>query len=158
VQGEEGGRLPRAVGEVIAAVEKLRDDYHGRAKWHRRWFRSTGIAVVLLSTTLPLLVIPEYGAKKVVVSAVGVAIALLAGLRNFYQWDQLWSLLRQSDFELSYLLDRWHLDVENVRRTGGGGDRQVGELTLALRDAAEEVRRSESTRYFGGLRFPSPSG
>jgi len=158
VAEQEKEPLPPVVKDVVDAVAKLRDGYRTRAKWHRRWFRSTGVAVVVLSTTLPLLVIPDYGAKKALVSVVGVTIALLTGLRNFYQWDQLWSLLRQSDFDLTYLLEKWRLDVEAASGTPTGRADQVNRLTLALRDAAEEVRSAESTRYFGSLRFPSASG
>jgi hypothetical protein len=151
--------LPQSTTTVVATIEDLRNRYRRRAKWHRMWFRSTGVMVIVLSTSLPALTIPDYGAKKALISAVGVTIALLTGLRNFFQWDQLWSLLRQSDFELSYLLDKWTLDTEaaselsSAERAG-----KLHELAAALRDAAEEVRRSESTRYFGSLRFPHSSG
>lgn len=150
---------PDWVAGVVTSVEQLRDSYRRRARWHRRWFRSTGVVVILLSTSLPALTIPDYGAKKALISIVGVFIALLTGLRSFYQWDQLWSVLRQSDFELSFLLDKWQLDVGAiVVQSDPERLLKLHELTVALRDAAEDVRRSESTRYFGSLSFPHTTG
>jgi hypothetical protein len=151
--------LPAGVADVIGAVTALRDTYRRRAGWNRVSFRATGVFVIVLSTALPLLTIPDYGAKKAVISGVGVAIAVLTGLRNFFQWDQLWSLLRQSDFELSYLLDKWKLDSAACdAATPEDRSKQLCAITQTLRDASEQVRRSESTRYFGSLRFPSTSG
>ena len=151
--------LPNEVKPVIEEVTVLRNTYRTRAKQNRIWFRLTGVAVILLSTSLPLMTIPNYRAKTALISGVGVTIALLTGLRNFYQWDQLWSLLRQSDFELTYLVDKAKLDVDAAP---GASDPErharLNAIAVKLRDDAEQVRRSESTRYFGSLRFPSTSG
>jgi Protein of unknown function (DUF4231) len=149
--------LPEEVKPVFREVTDLRNTYRKRARQNRIWFRFTGVAVIVLSTSLPLMTIPDYGAKKVLISAVGVTIALLTGLRNFYQWDQLWSLLRQSDFELTYLLAKGELDVAGAPRDPERPAKLL-EIAAKLRDEAEQVRRSESTRYFGSLRFPSTSG
>lgn len=43
----------RALAE--ASVNKLRDQYDWRAKWHRRLFRFSGILVIVISASLPLL-------------------------------------------------------------------------------------------------------
>jgi len=155
----DGEALPESIETVVGEVVALRNTYRSRAKANRIWFRMTGVTVIALSTTLPALTIPDYGAKKALITVVGVTIALLTGLRNFYQWDQLWSLLRQSDFDLTYLLDKWTLDA-GATEGMPAADRatKLHELAIAFRDSAEEVRRSESTRYFGSLRFPHSGG
>jgi hypothetical protein len=158
--GTEGeAMMDGSAEEVVEGIRVLKDQYHDRAKWHRRCFRSSGIVIILLSATLPLLAGLDYDGKDVTIGVIGVAIAVLTALRNFYQWDQLWSLLRQSDFELTYLLDQWQLDVTAIK-AGSAPDApsKIYELTLTLREAAEKVRRAESTRYFGSLRFPSSGG
>jgi hypothetical protein len=145
--------------EVVARIRTLKGQYHDRAKWHRRWFRSTGIVIILLSATLPLLAGLDYDGKDVTIGVIGVAIAVLTALRNFYQWDQLWSLLRQSDFELTYLLDQYQLDATAIKTdSAADATSKLHELTRTLREEAEKVRRAESTRYFGSLRFPSSGG
>ena len=156
---DEANAPPNEVKPVFEEVTALRDTYRKRARQNRIWFRLTGVAVIVLSTSLPLMTIPDYGAKKVLLSGVGVTIALLTGLRNFYQWDQLWSLLRQSDFELTYLLAKAKLDVDGAPKDPDAQRHaKLLEIAVKLRDDAEAVRRSESTRYFGSLRFPSTSG
>jgi hypothetical protein len=147
-----------AVQGVADHVAEQRERYSKRATWHRRWFRSTGILVIAASASIPLLAGIDFDDKDLVVGIVGAGVAILTALRNFYQWDQLWSLLRQSDFELKLLLDQWQLDIAAIDR--GDPDRmlEVRDLTRDLRDSAEDVRRAESNRYFGSLRFPSSSG
>jgi hypothetical protein len=49
---------PDAVGypqAVEAYLARLRAFYNTRASWHRRFYRSTGIVVILIGATLPLL-------------------------------------------------------------------------------------------------------
>jgi len=150
--------VPDWAARVVTEVERLRDSYRLRAKQHRRWFRSFGVLVIVLSTSLPALTISKYGAQHTLLAVIGVTIALLTGLRNFYQWDRLWGLLRQSDFELTYLLDKWELDIGAITAQSEPERLQrIHELTSKLRDASEEIRRSESTRYFGSLNFPQSS-
>jgi Protein of unknown function (DUF4231) len=151
--------IPPWMEGVVTSIEARRDDYHRRAKWHRIWFRTSGVVIIVLSAALPALTIPDYGAKKAVISSIGVTLAILTGLRSFYQWHENWSLLRQSDFELSYLLDKWTLETGAI--AGLPPDQRKErflELTLALRNDAEQVRRSESTRFFASLRLPHPPG
>ena len=136
-------------------IEELRDNYRNRAKWHRRWFRATGVAIIILSASLPLLAGLSYDGKDVTLAVVGVVIAILTGLRVFYQWDQLWGLLRQTDFALTHLLTTWELDV--LAATGLPEPERsstIYQLSKELLERADEVRQGESQKFFGALRFP----
>lgn len=140
---------------VGANVIDLRDTYRRRANWNRHLFRASGSAVIVLSASLPLLAGLSYEGKDITVAIVGVIIAILTGLRAFFQWDQLWGFLRQSDFALTHLVAKWELDVATASALADGQkDSEVYRLTGDLLDKTEEVRKAESQNYFGTLHYP----
>jgi hypothetical protein len=164
-------RLRRAAGtdpslgnspseQVVTGIISLRDWYERRARWHRRWFRLSGVAIILLSATLPLLAGLDFNGKNTVIGLIGVGIAVVAALRNFYKWDHLWGVLRRSAFELTFLIDRWRLDIaaldENEQtKEGVARLRAIHKLTSKLLTDADEVRERESMGYFASLDFPT---
>lgn len=147
--GLEEWDLARYESFVKENVESLRDRYRRRARINRLWFRGTGIIVILLSAILPLLAGFDFDHKDWTLGIIGVVIAVATALRSFYQWNELWSLLRQSDFELTELLAGWKLAV-----AGAKGPAEVHTLTEKLLQAGDEVRARESKGYFATLRFP----
>ena len=128
-------------------VTALRDWYHKRARRNRLGVRGAGVFVIVLSAILPLLAGFDFGHKDLTLGIIGVSIAIATALRGFFQWDQLWSLLRQADFDLTDLLAEWELAV-------GARGADVHQLTEKLLQAADEVRSRESKGYFATLRFP----
>jgi hypothetical protein len=147
--GLEEWDLARYESFVHDNVEALRDRYRKRARINRLCFRGVGIVVILLSSVLPLLAGFDFDHKDWTLGIVGVVIAVATALRSFYQWDQLWSLLRQADFELTELVAGWRLAV-----AGAKGSADVHSLTEKLLQAAAELRGRESKGYFATLRFP----
>ena len=153
------GQPPRVAGDdwaledyrkfVETHVRPVRDWYRRRARLNRFAFRSMGIVVIVLSPLLPLLAGFDFEHKDLTLGLIGVAIAIATGLRTFYQWDHLWSLLRQTDFELTELLTNWELAVASARSAD-----EVQALTEDLLRKANDVRRAESKGYFATLRFP----
>lgn len=152
--GTGSADIAKSVTEVVGNIERQRRSYGRRATWHRRHFRSSGIVIIIVSASLPLLAGLDFGAKDMTIAILGVVVAVLTALRSFYQWDHLWSVLRQSDFELGFLIDKWELAVAEVQPDREFAAEEILDLTSELRKAAEEVRRAESTRYFGSLRPP----
>jgi hypothetical protein len=151
----DGDAAMAACREAIRTIERLRDNYRRRAKWHRYWFRISGVLVIVLSALLPLLAGLSFDAKDGTLAAVGVTIAIVTGLRVFFQWDQLWGLLRQSDFALSHLLANWELDVAAAAELPEPERRST--LFALSRDVlakADQIRQAESQKFFGALRFP----
>jgi len=146
--GLEEWDLARYESFVHDNVEILRDTYRRRARKNRLWFRGAGILVILLSAILPLLAGFDFDHKDWTLGIIGVVIAVTTALRSFFQWDQLWSLLRQTDFELTELIARWRLAI------AGANAADVKSLTEQLLQAAAEVRGRESKGYFATLRFP----
>jgi hypothetical protein len=64
------------------SVVPLKNQYNWRAAWHRRNFRLSGIVVILVSASLPLLAAFDYWWKDLVVAVAGVVIATVTGLRR----------------------------------------------------------------------------
>jgi hypothetical protein len=147
----------QASEHVVNGILALRDAYKARAANHRRWFRVSGILIIVLSATLPLLAGADFDGKNVVIGVIGVAVAVVAGLRNFYKWDHLWGVLRRSAFELDFLLAQWRLDVANIacdRKQKAAKMEAIRKRTADLAAAANEVRERESSGYFTSLSFP----
>jgi hypothetical protein len=67
----------------------------------RLWFRATGVAVILLSVTLPIVTTTQFSGKEATVTGLSLAIAGLFSLRGFFQWDQSWRLYRQQQSMLT---------------------------------------------------------
>lgn len=147
--GLEGWDLTNYRLFVAEHVTAVRDRYHRRAAQNRWWFRGTGVFVIVLSAVLPLLAGFDFDHKDLTMGIIGVAIAVATGLRSFYQWDQNWSLLRQTDFALTELLAEWDLAVAAAKQPA-----DVHSLTEKLLQDADAIRSRESKGYFARLRFP----
>lgn len=134
---------------VAEHVTTLRDRYRKRARQNRWWFRGIGVFVIVLSAVLPLLAGFDFDHKNLTMGLIGVAIAIATALRSFYQWDQIWSILRQADFDLTELLAGWELAVAGAKQPA-----DVHALTEKLLEGAGAIRSRESKGYFATLRFP----
>lgn len=139
---------------VASSVFQLRDHYDWRAKWHRRFFRSTGILVIVASSSLPLLVSADYPVKEATLSSVGVLIAVLTGMRAFYRWDQNWALLRRTHFELAQLCTQWELDLAQAAELAEAGNAAAYEATRKLVEGVNSIRSRETESYFREIEFP----
>jgi len=145
-----------APDQVVASIVALHDWYERRARWHRRWFRLSGVATISLSAALPLLAGLHFQGKDTLIGSVGVTIAVVAGLRNFYKWDHLWGVLRRSAFELAFLIDRWRLETAMLEGLASeNATPRLEAITARLLADANAVRERESTNYFASLEFPS---
>jgi Na+/melibiose symporter-like transporter len=140
-----------AVGEI----ENLATKYRDRARLHKLWFWASGVLVILLSATLPFLAGLDFGGKEETIGIIAVVIAALTGLRSFFHWDQSWSLLRQTDFELTELIRNWRLDRQAaLREPESQQPKELDEITRTFLADAQRLRRAESVAFFGRLTFP----
>ncbi|AOS63918.1 DUF4231 domain-containing protein [Actinoalloteichus hymeniacidonis] len=139
-----------------AHVLELRERYDWRAGWHRRFFRISGMLIIIGSASLPLFTTLDYANKEFVLSTLGVVIALLTGLQTFYRWDRSWATLRAAESSLTQLHWEWLLEQESATSlTGDAVEQQRRAATEALLAGVREVRARESEDYFAELRFPS---
>ncbi|MEU8255617.1 SLATT domain-containing protein [Micromonospora inaquosa] len=141
------------------SVTKLRNHYDWRAKWHRRLFRSTGILVIVVSASLPLLAGFSYPGKDLVIAVSGVVIAAATALRTFYQWDQMWALLRRTHFALIEASNQWRLAFGRAEATADPSEREqrAYAATEALLAKIEGIRGAETEKFFSSLAFPEES-
>jgi hypothetical protein len=137
----------------------FRNWYRRRARIVRYCFRASGILVILFSVSLPLFANLHFGAKDLVISALAVSIAALTGIRNFYQWDHIWRVLKVADFELTFIIAQWELEVHELseNRDHEAAQRQVHEKTMQLFDDTQAIVQNESKQYFGTLTWPDIS-
>ncbi|MFD2474277.1 DUF4231 domain-containing protein [Amycolatopsis silviterrae] len=149
---------PRSLG-YAAAVEtyalRLRSFYHARAMWHRRFFRLSGITVIVVGAALPLLVTLDYAGRNLIVSAAGVLVAGVTALRAFYRWDQSWILLRNTERAITAAWWEWHgrMDAAGSGEDGPGPGQQ--EITRGFARDLFAIRKREADRFFTDLAFPA---
>lgn len=150
---------PDTLGGYPKAVEtylfRLRYFYHSRASWHRRFFRFSGITVVLIGAFLPLLTTMSYAGKDLVVSLLGVVIAALTALRAFYRWDQSWILLRGTERNITGAWWDYQARVTAIRSDGADAASERHEAARALAELLLDIRQEEADFFFKELRFPS---
>lgn len=144
----EASEFPQGVESYVL---RLRRHYDFRAIWHRRFYRASGILVIVVGAALPLLVSLDYAAKSVVVSVSGVLIAAVTALRTFYRWDQSWMALRNAETAITRV---WWDYQGKVGQDGA--DRSA--LALELVRQVFEIRRAEAESYFDELAFPAGRG
>jgi hypothetical protein len=124
---------------------RIRAFYDSRARWHRRFYRLSGIIVIITGATLPVLATSDYSHKDFVVSCAGVLVAAVTALRAFYRWDQGWVLLRQTEFAINETYWDWKGSVQDPP------DRKAASELLRK---IQELRRREAETFFKDLTFP----
>jgi hypothetical protein len=94
-----------------------------------------------------------------VISALAVCIAALTGIRNFYQWDNVWRVLKVADFELTFILAQWELELHELAENGDqeAARRQLHKKTMQLFSDTQAIVQNESKQYFGTLTWPDIS-
>jgi hypothetical protein len=157
---EAAERASRLIAQYRAVVDRdlmpLISQYDWRARWHRRNFRFSGLVVIMLSASLPLLASFDYPHKTVVIGFAGVVIAVATALRTFHHWDQMWGLLRRTYFDLLQAHASWQIELARAEQIGDP-DRcasEAYEATKKLFDVLSSIRREESEKFFSSLKFP----
>lgn len=125
---------------------RVRDFYDARARWHRRFYRLSGILLIVLGGALPLLATSGWERKDLLVSVAGFLVATVTALRGFYRWDASWVLLRGTEITLTRRYLTWK----------GEHDPQapVDERRAAAMKLLEnllDVREDESKAFFKDL-------
>lgn len=148
---------PRSQG-YPAAVEtyalRLRSFYNSRATWHRRFFRLSGIIVIVVGAGLPLLVTLDYPGRDLIISIAGVVVAGVTALRAFYRWDQSWILLRNTERAITAAWWEWHSKLDVVGSGEDASSQEQREVTRAFAQKLVDIRKREADWFFADLAFP----
>lgn len=142
------------IDQAVREVRALRNGYHQRARINAAMFRLSGVGIVCLSASVPLLAGLDFSHKDLTIGIIGAIVAVATALQGFYHWDRLWGLLRRTDFDLSHLITDWELDTGLIPEDAPDRKERLHKRTAHLVDAAEELRRRESDQYFASLHFP----
>lgn len=156
-------KIAAASGGIVGAADAygawLRSFYDTRAKWHRRFYRFSGVMVILTGASLPVLTNLEYPGKTVVISLAGVVVAGLTGLRAFYRWDQSWILLRNTELVVTSAYLAWKTAPGNLPSTKDEKPTDEQEKAAhAFIDKLGDLREREAAMYFKDMAFPDMNG
>lgn len=149
------GRYPQHADLIRRYAEAHRDRCRALADKSRRWFRYTGVAVILSSVTLPLLTTLSFTGKDFVVSALALGIAGLSSLRSFFHWDRSWRLFRQHEFAITAQLARWESAMINlVGSNAADAATRVQAITDEALDDVKELKNTEFEAFFNTIGWP----
>lgn len=119
--------------------------YASRAGWHRRFYRLSGILVIVVGAALPLLTSLDFAGKNLAISLAGAAVAITTALRAFYRWDTSWVLLRRTELELFQAYFAWKAEPAADRN----------QAARDLIDRIYAIRWAESVQFFKNLPEPA---
>lgn len=142
---------PEFTAAVESYVRNVRDAYDRRADRHRRYYRASGILVILSGASLPLLTTLDYANKSLVISLVGVFVSVATALRAFYRWDHMWALLRIAEFSVNKVYWGWRSAVE---QHADPADAATREASIRLLKDIDDIRQNEAISFFRELPFP----
>ena len=132
---------------LVQAADKYATDliefYSTRAWWHRKFYRLTGIAIIVTSASLPVLTSLNYPGKALSISILGVVITAITALGVFYQWDRSWVLLRSTEI----LITREYLEALPIG-SRQADDPAIQEAARRLLVKLSEIRLREADEFF----------
>lgn len=149
------GRYPQHADLIRRYAEAYRARCKALADRSRRWFRFTGVAVILSSVTLPLLTTLSFPGKDFVVSALALGIAGLSSLRSFFHWDRSWQLFRQHEIALTAQIARWESAmIDLIGSNAADADSRAQAITREALDDLKEQRNIEFEAFFSTIGWP----
>ena len=133
--------------EVVPLIEW----YQRRKRWPRRLHRLSGIVVIALGATIPLLsAYADTGSIRVIIGVAGAVISVITGLATVYEWQKTWRIFSLAQTEMEVHRLHWELAL-----TAADASRdQETRLNLAvaatedLMARASLARRSETAEFF----------
>lgn len=135
------GGLPEGNEAVSTYANTVRNFYDSRARWHRRFYRLSGIYLIVSGSALPVLASLTFTGKDLTIAIVGASVAVFTSLRGFYRWDQSWILLRRTEMSLTNDILRWRIET-----SAPGADQ--AKLDEALLNDIFLLRKNESDSFF----------
>ena len=132
------------IAELRALVERevlpLIDWYQRKKRWPRRLHRLSGILVIGLGATIPLLsAYSDSQPARVLVGAAGAVITVIAGLATVYEWQKTWRIFTVAQTELEAHRLRWELAL-GTADAEADQERRLEHAALA--------RRTETAEFF----------
>ncbi len=141
---------------LIDSVVEARQYYEKRAKWPKDAFHACGVAVILLSLSIPFIASVEFAGKDTLLSAFAVLIAIATSLNSFYKWEQTWRSYRQAESALGHLLSLWDFRVIKAMHEPDTAKAKEALITAAqqLLEEANKVTSAETEEFFSRVEWP----
>jgi hypothetical protein len=159
VAGETDDKLAallRQLRPLVDNVVEARQYYEKRAQRPKRAFRVSGVAVILLSLSIPFIASLKFEGKDMLLSAFAVLIAIITSLGSFYKWEHTWRSYRQAESTLGHLLALWDFQIIEATQeteTSKGAEKIIA-ATQQLLEAAHKVTSTETEEFFSKVEWP----
>jgi len=120
-------------------------------------FRVSGVAIILLSLSIPFIAALKFEGKDLLLSGLAVLIAIITSLGSFYKWEDTWRSYRQAETTLGRLLLLWDFNVIEARREAdaGKGAEKIIAATQQLLESAHKVTSAETEEFFSKIEWPA---
>ena len=156
ITDEKLASLLKQLRPLVDNVVEARQYYLKRAKRPKNAFRISGVAVILLSLSIPFIASLQFTGKDILLSAFAVLIAIVTSLGSFYKWEQTWRSYRQAESALGHLLSLWDFRIiEAAQETDTRkGMEQIIVATQQLLLEAHKVTSTETEEFFSKVEWP----
>ncbi|HEX6754855.1 MAG TPA: DUF4231 domain-containing protein [Mycobacteriales bacterium] len=153
----DGERLDRDATLVEREVLPLIQWYQRKKRWPRRLHRLSGVLVIALGATIPLL--SAYSASpptRIVVGTAGAVITVITGLATVYEWQKTWRIFTVAQAELETERLAWELALARADADPDQDARLRAALTATevLMEKASLARHSETAEFFASQSDP----
>jgi hypothetical protein len=141
---------------VMDNIGGHRDRCDKLATINRNWYRRTGVILITLTVSLPVLAILSFPYKVATLTASSLVIALITGLRSFYRWEEKWALFRVQQFTLAYLIVEWEMDLLQLvnRKDRDGALEEAQRKTVELIERTRDAMKYEMHAFFNTTGSP----
>ena len=139
------------------------DFYKRHLKIPGFFFRTAGVAIVVLSATLPALSaatgLPH---RTAYLTGVSIAVAALTGLTSFFRWERTWRGHATGKVAIEQHVGKWELELANAEfillvKNPELAKTHVYQATMDLLTNTGVVVSSESEGFFSALQVPQRS-
>ena len=152
------------VEAALSLVERTtvlwHQELHNRAKASRYLFRGSGVLVLLLSASLPIIAASAYYTDRVLIAALGSAIGVLSALNTFYRWGDRWRIYRRAELEIEGALREWEATViEDALKYSQDAEKQKAQIyksTYELMSRTKAIIETQHLAFFEALQLTLP--
>ena len=153
--------------DINASIDELREIkktyidktwiwYRDHSSWPRIVFRLAGVAVIVLSLTIPFLAAAKGDWLEVGVPAASLSIAILSALNAFFGWQKTWEKRITAQLTLEGLMATWETKIAAARRSENPkeGYENALQATQELIESTRSLTVAETATFFTNIKFP----
>ena len=137
-------------------IDKTWTWYRDHSSWPRIVFRLAGVAVIVLSLTIPFLAAAKGQWLEIGVPVASLSIAILSALNAFFAWQKTWEKRITTQLTLEGLMAAWETKIAAARRAENPmeGYESALRATQELIEYTRTLTVSETATFFTNIKFP----